>query len=256
MKRTIVTIFALATFVLLISPAFALDINVSVDDRIVSPGENFTVSGTIAYPNGTTGVFTYRAGAVGPNRTFVCDSGTQQTSSNGIFSITCFAPNRTQAAELGIPAANTRAVIPLRAGVAVTNPETNETQKRHQTVLVVLKTELQSKLNSLINRLDSFIERATRAAVRCPEIPQERLRQFGINITVSCPNISQFVQNVTSKANELRQRAQLLSQNLTREGLEDLREEIKEFRQEQFREFKSGLAEVREIARTIRGGRR
>ncbi len=246
--------FALITFfmlVVLIPSVFAAGASLSVDKKTVQPNETFTISGTITKDDGTTGVFTYRAAAVGPNRTFVCDSGKKETGADGKFSLTCTAPTREQSAALGVPAANTRSVIPLVAGVAFNDTATKLIMREHKSVLVILKANLTNRLNAIAKDIDSFVKIANNLSDRCVKALAIPRLLANANLTEKCTQIKTVTQAKIANMTQLKTKVLAVVQSATLENLQNLRENIKDSR-ENLKVYRSEFVKVKQVVEKVR----
>lgn len=166
----------LMTLVLSATAALAVNVQVSVDQKVAQPGDNVTITGTITHDGGAGGDFGYRVYAVAPSRpdggerVIVCDSGRLNTSDSSGVSYTCQLPTIDGFQSLGLLNAADRAVIPLKVGVAAIDAADNSTGKDAKEVLVVNTQKIQDRLQNLEDNLDAFINRSQDVSLRCDNI--------------------------------------------------------------------------------------
>ncbi|MBI4010030.1 MAG: hypothetical protein HY361_02440 [Candidatus Aenigmarchaeota archaeon] len=268
----LIPIAAILAFLLLVSNVFALNITVSVDKHKVLLGESFTLSGKITNDDGTAGVFDYRAAVVAPKRVIICDSNKTQTGSDGSFSLVCKTPTKEEADSLGIPAALNRAVIPLKAGVAVLDSAKNETVKRHtRAVLAVNPDKFKARVDAIISDTDNFSKKAEKILAECDKLI-ERAQRFNVtDVSDRCQalkdkldGILQDIQNISAQAAQLRDNINAGNLDDFKDGLSIIKDDLKELRNEiksiserirsiRWEALKEVREQVREIKKEVRG---
>ncbi len=203
-----------------------IKINVTTDKSVVAPGDTFTISGTIAMDNVTNATFQYRIAAVAPPRVIVCDSGNLTTS--GSFSFSCTVPTLAQMNASNVSAINSRAVVPIRAGIAVKEVTTNSTAKRHGGKAILVTTDkYRTKMDDFVNKSAEAANRTAELASRCSEVSA---RVSVVNATG--PNCTRIIAmrdlfaEKAQKARELRDNP-MGDMDAFKMNLEDMREKIK-----------------------------
>ena len=248
----LIPITAIITFLLLVSNVFAINITVSVDKHKVLLGESFILSGNITNDDGTSGVFDYRAAVVAPKRVIICDSNKTQTGSDGRFSLVCKTPTKEEADSLGIPAALNRAVIPLKAGVAVHDPVKNETVKRHtRAVLAVNSDKFKARANAIISDTYNFSKQAEKILAECDKVIEKAQRFNVTDVSDKCQalkdkldGIIQDIQNISAQAVQLRDNISAGNLDDFKDGLSIIKDDLKELRNE--------IKSIRESIKSIR----
>ncbi|TAL46739.1 hypothetical protein EPN87_04510 [archaeon] len=229
MKLLVVAAFS---FLLLLSPAFALNITVSADKAKVMYGENFTLSGAITYDNGTAGQFDYRAAVVAPKGIIVCDSKKTTTAADGTFSLTCSVPTSAQAAALGIPAVATRAVMPLRAGVTVLDPTNFTIVKKYAgNVLAINQDKLKTQLSTLANDMNAFVGNANAISAQCNSIISKAQARNLTLVANKCQSIKDKVASVVSSAKNITAEAREAEGKIGSANIEGLRDRLSTIRE-------------------------
>ncbi|MBI2547367.1 MAG: hypothetical protein HYW23_02885 [Candidatus Aenigmarchaeota archaeon] len=245
-------IIGLLSFLLIISPAFALNITVSTDKTKVFMGDTVTLTGKIAFDNGTTTSFQYRAAFVAPKGIIVCDSNKTTTPSDGTFTLQCKLPTATNASSLGIPASDSRSVIPYVAGVAVKNPDTNQTIKKHaKEVLAVNPDKFGKELDKIAKDVDEFANNSKRFAPECDSIAEKAAKFNLTNITTQCLEIQQKLNDMLSNATNISSRAMQLKGGLNATSLQDFRELLKSMKDSQ-KDLRDELKNVKENIQSVR----
>lgn len=192
----------LATLVLTSSAAFAVQVDVEVDKRIVSPGGTLTVSGTVTDDEGNPGVFEYRVAAIAPGqrnggeRIIICDSDKQTTGDDGAVSFECEIPTIGELESLGVQSAGERSVIPIKGGISAKDAETGNETKKHGTALIVNTQKIQDKLEAMLERLDSFIAKSQELIAKCDNITA-RAEQAGADSVID--RCAAFQENMQMK---------------------------------------------------------
>lgn len=231
--------FILSLF-LLISPAFALNISISTDKTRIFYGDAFVLSGRITFDNGSTDVFDYRAAVVAPGKIIICDSNKTRTASDGLFSLRCNVPSLNESISLGIPAAATRAVIPLRAGIAVLDTAKATIVKKHaKAVLAVNKDKFAARVDALAADIDKFINKTGVILTECDKL-MERAQKFNLtNVSESCQTIKDKTNAIIANAMNISAEAKKLKDNIDavdlkdfRDGLSIVKDDMKELRDE------------------------
>jgi len=177
---------------LVIPSAFALQINVTTDKKVVFPGDNVTITASVKTDNGTAQVFDVRVAAVAPPKVLVCDTNRTKTDANGTITFVCNIPTLQQLNASGVPAALTRAAIPIRGGIAVLDNATNQTIKKHtdRALILLNRDKWNAKANEIIARLNEVVNRSSDLAARCEEAVSKAATR---NLTlpgVNCASIS------------------------------------------------------------------
>src|SRR3989304_691108 len=108
--------FTVFGFLLTVSSVYALGIQVNVDKKAVFYEDSFTVTANIT---NFTGQVKYRIAVIAPKGIIIPTCDKNGTTIDGSLSLTCQVPSAATFNSLGVPAALTRAVVPLRVGVAV-----------------------------------------------------------------------------------------------------------------------------------------
>ncbi len=243
---------ALAGFLIFITPVFAMNVTVSVDKTKVSLGENFTISGKITYDNGTAGAFDYRAAAVAPKGILVCDSGKTKTAADGTFSFTCNVPSKDKINSTGIPAISTRAVIPIRAGVAVLDPDKFEVVKKYsENVLVVNGNKFQKHLGEISSSIDNFIKLANSISAECDKVI-ERAEKFNVTSVLNkCEFVKANVSRIISDAGNISEQAKQLVSDVGSVSLDDFKDGLSIIKDD-LKFLRSDLDEVRKGITAVR----
>jgi len=237
-------------------PAFAddraLNITLSVDKTKLFLGENFTLSGKITFMNGTAGVFDYRAAVVAPKRVIICDTNRTQTAADGMFTLFCQVPTVDQANALGIPASRDRSVIPLKPGVAVLVPGTNQTIKKHtREVLAINPDKFRSQLNAVANDIDNFANRASVIVTECDKII-ERAQRFNVtSVADKCAEIKARVNDLIANAHNLSAQARQLRDNLNATSVRDFRDGLAVIKDD-MKDLRDALKDLKEVINNIR----
>lgn len=243
---------ALVGFLIFITPVFAVNVTVSVGKTKVSLGENFTISGTITYDNGTVGVFDYRAAAVAPKGILICDSGKTQTAADGTFSLLCNVPSKDAINSTGIPAISTRAVIPLKAGVAVLDPDKFEVVKKYsENVLVVNNNRFQKHLEEISFSISNFIRSATSISAECDKVI-EKAEKFNVtNVLDKCESIKLNVSRIISDVGNISAQAKQLVSDINSTSLDDFKDGLSIIKDD-LRGLRSDLDDARKSITSIR----
>ncbi len=242
------------SFLILITPALALNITLSTDKTKVFMGENVTLTGKITFDNGTTTAFQYRAAIVAPKRVIICDSNKTTTASDGTFTLNCKIPTAQEATNLGIPASDRRSVIPYVPGVAVKDSDKNETVKRHAPAIVAVNQEkLNRELDSIINSLDNFINQSNRFLPECDAIAEKATRFNITNVTTRCLEIQQKINDLITDATSLSDQAKQLKINGTL-NITEFKDEIKTLK-DSMKDLRDDLKDVKDMIKSIKWDR-
>ncbi|MBI2084728.1 MAG: hypothetical protein HYT70_03920 [Candidatus Aenigmarchaeota archaeon] len=245
-------LIGLLSFLLLVSPALALNISVSVDKNKVFMGDEITLTGKITFDNGTSSAFDYRAAVVAPKRIVVCDSNKTKTASDGTFSLKCKLPTAQEAASLGIPASDSRAVIPYVAGVAVKDPATNATVKKHaRAILAVNQDKFSTELNGVSKSLDEFMTHAQNFVPECDQVAEKAARYNVTDVETQCLEIQQKVKDLITDAASLSEQAQQLESNISSSGIESFREALKTLRDD-LKDLRNEIKDIKETIKSIK----
>lgn len=210
----------LVTLALSSTAVLAVQVDADVDKRIVALGGSLTVTATITDDNNTAGNFEYRIAVIGPGqkdggeRVVICDSQAQNTNGVANVSFVCNIPNITGLQELGIQNADDRFVIPLKGGVAVIDPATNETVKEHGKALIVNTGKISTRLDSVLDRINAFIDRAQNLITRCDNITARAEEAGAENVIERCTSFQERVQDKIDKALESKERINNLLSSL------------------------------------------
>lgn len=247
-----VLIVAVLSFLVLVSPAFALNITLSTDKTKVLMGENITLTGKITFDNGTAASFQYRAAVVAPKGIIICDTNKTMTASDGIFSLKCQIPTADQANALGIPAALTRSVIPYKAGVAVKDVEKNQTVKKHaKEIIAVNPDKLAKELDTIIQRIDDFTNHSKRFLPECDAIAEKAARYNLTDITTRCLEIQAKINGMIANATAVSDKAKQLKANLNATSIEDFRESLKGLKESQ-KDLRDELKDIKDSIKSVR----
>jgi archaellum component FlaC len=253
MKKTfLLGLLGILSLLVVVSPAFALNITVSVDKTRVFMGDNITMSGKIMFDNGTTTEFQYRAAVVAPRRIIVCDSNKTSTASDGTFTLNCMIPTAADAEKLGIPASLTRAAIPYVAGVAVKNPDTNSTVKKYAKLIIAINQEKYGKeLDNIIFSLNNFINQSSRFIPECDKIEETAAKYNVTNITTECIEIQEKINELIANATALSNQAQQLKANITAINIEDFRDSFKAL-QDSLKDLRSEVNNIKKDINSVK----
>lgn len=233
-------------------PALALNVTVSVDKTRVFMGDNVTLTGKITLDDNTTKAFEYRAAIVGPKRVIICDSNKTMTASDGTFTLKCKLPTAQEANNSGIPASLTRAAIPYVAGVAVKDPATNETVKRHaRTIIAVNPDKFNNQLDEIIKGIDNFVNHSQRFVPECDAIAEKAARFNITDITTHCLEIQQKINNLISNATAISDKAKLLKTDINVTSIDDFRDALKDLK-ENMKDLRDELKDIKDSIRSVR----
>ncbi len=243
---------AILGFLLIISPAFALNITLSTDKEKLFLGETFTMKGKIAFDDGNSGTFDYRAAVVAPKRVIICDSNKTKTAADGTFTLVCKTPTKEEAVALGIPAASDRAIIPLRPGVAVFDSAKNETVKKHgRAVLAINPDKYKARFNGIFSDIDNFIKKSDSIVSECNKI-SERAQKFNVtSIVDKCQTLKDKLSSLIQDAQNISAQALELSKNLNATNLEDFKYGLSIIKDD-MKEFRNEIKDLREQVKAIR----
>lgn len=240
------------SFLILLPSAFALNITVSTDKTKILMGDNITLTGKITFDNGTTTAFQYRAAVVAPKRIIICDSNKTTTASDGTFTLNCKIPTADEANKLGIPAALTRSVIPYVTGVAVKDPVTNTTVKKHAKEIIAFNQDkLNRELDNIIQRVNEFINNSNRFLPECDAIAEKAMKFNITNVTSRCLEVQQKINDLITRATGISTQAQKLKSNVTAEDVKNLRDALKTLNEDQ-KDLRSALRNVKDAINSIR----
>lgn len=240
------------SFLVLISPALALNITLSVDKTKVFMGDNITMTGKVAFDNGTSAAFQYRAAVVAPKGIIVCDSNKTTTASDGSFTLNCKIPTVQEATSLGIPASERRSVIPYVAGVAVKDPVENQTVKRHaRAIIAISQDKFNKELDGIIKTLDEFTNHSKRFVPECDAIAEKATRFNLTDITTKCLEIQQDINDLINNATALSEQARQLKNNATMTNVEEFRDSIKILR-DNMKDLRDDLKNIKENIGSIK----
>ncbi len=247
--RLLLLIGALS-FLVFITPAFALNITLSLDKTKVFMGDNITLAGKIAFDNGTATKFDYRAAVVAPKRVIVCDTNKTTTTSDGSFTLKCKIPTAQEATSLWIPASERRSVIPYVAGVAVKDPEKNETVKKHaQTIIALNKDKLDKELDAIVRDLDNFVNHSQRFIPECDAIAEKATRFNVTIVTTKCLQVQQRINDLIANATAISDQAKQIKANVT--SIEELRDSLKILK-ESLKDMRDELKDVKDAIKSVR----
>ncbi len=202
----------LATLVLTSTAALAVELDASVDKRIVAPGGTLTVTASVTDDDGNAGNFDYRIAVIAPGRSdggeriIVCDSGKLNTGGSANVSFDCQIPTLEGLQELGVDNAAERAVIPLRGGIAVRDPATNESEKEHGKALIINTDKFRVRFEEALTRIDAFISRAQELIARCDNITARAEEAGAERVIERCANFQEKVQEKIDKAVQAQER--------------------------------------------------
>ncbi|MBI2543077.1 MAG: hypothetical protein HYW24_02745 [Candidatus Aenigmarchaeota archaeon] len=240
------------SFLILVSPALALNITVSVDKYKVMMDENVTLSGTITFDNGSATKFEYRTAIVAPKRVIVCDSNRTMTASDGTFNLTCKIPTAEEANSLGIPAASTRSAIPYVAGVAVKDPVKNETVKKHARAVIAVNSEkLNRQFDRIITDIDNFVTQSRRFLPECDAVAENATRFNVTAVTTRCLEVQQKINDLILNSTELSNQARQLKDNISATSLEDFRNSLKTLADSQ-KDLRGELKDIKDTIKSVK----
>ncbi len=245
-------IIAVLSFLVLVTPALALNVTVSVDKNKVFMGDSVTLSGKIMLDDNTTKVFEYRAAFVGPKRTIICDSNKTMTASDGTFTLKCKLPTAQEANNSGIPASLTRAVIPYKSGVAVKDPATNETVKRHaRTIIAINPDKFNKHLDEIIQGIDNFVNQSQKFIPECDAIAEKATRYNVTDVTTHCLEIQQKINNLIANATAISDNAKQLKTDINATSIEDFTGVLKDLK-ESLKDLRDELKDIKDAIRSVR----
>jgi seryl-tRNA synthetase len=205
---------------------------------------------------GNPGVFEYRVAAVVPGqrsggeRIVICDSEKQTTGPDGAVSFECAIPTIEELESMGVENAAERAVIPVKGGIAVRDPATNETEKEHGKALIVNTQKIQNKLEAALGRIDSFIAKSQELVERCDNITARAEEAGAENFVERCASFQEKIQEKIDDALQAQERinsALVGLGNLTSIDFEELRDGLLNFR-DGARDFRVEVGDLREFA--------
>ena len=240
------------SFLVFVTPALALNITLSTDKTKVLMGENVTLTGKITFDNGSAASFDYRAAIVAPKRVIICDSNKTKTSADGAFTLKCKIPTAQEANNSGIPASDRRSVIPYVAGVAVKDPEKNETVKRHAPAIIALSQEkLNKELDAITNSFDNFINQSNRFLPECDEVAEKATRFNVTNVTTRCLEIQQKIKDLIADATSLSDQANQLKTNATAANITEFRDTLKALK-DSLKDLRGELKDVKDAIKSVK----
>lgn len=239
------------SFLVLVTPALALNITLSTDKTKVLMGENVTLTGKITFDNGTTAPFQYRAAIVAPKRVIICDSNKTTTASDGTFTLNCKIPTAQEAANLGIPTSDRRSVIPYVPGVAVKDPVANETVKKHaRAIIAVNPDKFNTELDKIIRSIDEFTNHSKRFVPECDAVAEKATRFNVTNVVTRCLEIQQKINDLIANATAISDQAKELKGSINATSIEDFKELLKALRDNQ-KDFRDELKDIKDVIKSV-----
>jgi len=245
----------LATLVLSSAAVLAIEVDASVDKRIVTPGGTLTVTATVTDDDGNPGSFDYRIAVIAPGqrhggeRIIVCDSEKQSTNGASNVTFACSIPTLEGLQELGVKNAAERTVIPLKGGIAVIDPETNETEKEHGKALIVNTDKFKASYENALERLDGFIAKAQEAIAKCENITARAEEAGAEGVIERCASFTEKMQEKIDDAVDSQERINNALDNLgnlTSFDFDDLKGKLMNFR-DGAGDFKIDLKDLRDF---------
>ncbi len=240
------------SFLVLVSPALALNITLSTDKVKVLMGENVTLTGKITFDNGTATSFQYRAAVVAPKRIIICDSNKTTTASDGTFTLSCKIPTAQEAVNLGIPASDRRSVIPYVSGVAVKDPVQNQTVKKHaRAIIAVNPDKFNRELDGIVQKLSEFTNHSKAFVPECDTIAEKAARFNLTGIMTRCLEIQQKINDLITNATALSDQAKQLKGSINATSLEDFRDSLKTLHDD-MKDLRDELKDIKDAIKSIR----